>query len=181
MKTQGLKLREYGELMKKAVAPGQIDRLLLSAESDPLVSTNALHMLRVKAENAKEKLIRKQYCWRRSCKYWRNPVGHGLHSCEYLTLTGKSRIKQIPDRRQRRNYDACPCFDQGKKPMPKVVRNTAHSKYDWTLGLALHGAGATDRQIAEALGCTSKTVKWWRRKNRLLCNREDARDGGGEG
>ncbi len=177
MKTKGLRLQEYRELVKKAVAPGQIDRLVLSAESDPQISANALRVLRVAADNARDRLLRRQYCWRRSCKYWRNPVGHGLYSCEYLTLTGKSRIKQIPDRRQRRNYDACPCFEPGKKPTLRPIRRTEHCKYDWTLGMALYRAGATDRQIAETVGCTRKTVQWWRRKNKLSANR----DGGGEG
>jgi DNA-binding CsgD family transcriptional regulator len=43
-------------------------------------------------------------------------------------------------------------------------------KYDWNLGMALWRAGATDREIMEALGCKRNTVCTWRDRHGLPVN-----------
>ncbi|MBR5342579.1 MAG: hypothetical protein IK149_01635 [Oscillospiraceae bacterium] len=181
MKTKESAFRVYRDAIDKAVVPGQLKRLLMSAECDQRISSYALTKLRIRAEEKREKLLRVQYCWRRSCKYWRDPTANAFHSCDYMMLTGRSRIKQIEDPRLRKDYGRCPLFEPGKRPkLRKVKPGLRGTKYNWAVGMALYRSGATDREIAEELGCSRKAVQWWRRNHKLPCNREDERDTGEE-
>lgn len=113
----------------------------------------------------------KEYCDRKSCMYWSNPVKGSPNSCNYIMFTGESRIAQIPDKKARRDWANCPCYLKGKALrghpyMPESMRPI----YDWAKGRKLYREGALDSEIAEALGCTKSAVKWWRRQNGLPCN-----------
>lgn len=112
----------------------------------------------------------KDYCPRKGCMYHRELQHVRDNSCDYMMLTGRSRIAQIPDKAQRRNWAACPCYETKTKARrygPGVHPYT----YDWALGTRLYRAGATDREIAEALGCSRGNVEYWRRKRKLPANR----------
>ncbi len=113
----------------------------------------------------------KKTCTRKSCRYWSSP-GTGIgNNCDYMTLTGKSRIAQIPDRKMRSDFDRCPLYEKGKRPKLGPVKfGDVRTKYDWALGAQMYKAGATDREIAEALGCTRENVKYWRRNHKLPPN-----------
>lgn len=115
----------------------------------------------------------KEECPRRSCAYWHNPHGGGTpNSCDYLMIEGKSRIAQIPNRKERRDWSKCPCYKAGKKRkcLP-VLPFEMRPKYDWALAMRLYRAGYSDSAIADMLGCSRSGVKWWRRKMGLTPNR----------
>lgn len=171
MKT--LKYADYREAMLNATVPGQVDRLLCAAEADSSISIWYLDKLRNLATQRKRQIEHQGYCWRRSCIYWNNPRHDNKGSCNYMQVTGHSRIAQIPDRKLRRDFQHCPLFDT-KKPAPKerIPSERERAQYDWVKGKALYETGSTDREIAEALGCTKETVKWWRRKLQLPVNRK---------
>lgn len=44
-------------------------------------------------------------------------------------------------------------------------------RYDWTAAWELYNQGHTDREIAEAMGCTAPTVGSWRSRHGLSPNR----------
>ena len=46
------------------------------------------------------------------------------------------------------------------------------TKYDWDRARELYGDGATDRQIAAALGCNPHTVYHWRQRSGYLPKNE---------
>lgn len=178
MKTKAFRIKIYRDAIAKAVVPGQIDRLMMSAACDSGISRWEMLELQKKANVKREQLLRKQYCWRRGCKYWRDPSANPGHSCDYMMLTGRSRIKQIPDPHVRKNFSRCPLFEAGKRKRLKTAKPIVPSrtKYDWDKARVLYDAGATDREIFETIGCTQKNVQWWRGKNKLPCNRADERD-----
>lgn len=176
MKTKAFRIKIYRDAIENAVVPGQIDRLMLSARNDPTISWRALSELKEKANVKKEKLFRKQFCWRKGCRYWRDPREHASHSCDYMMLTGRSRIKQIPDPKLRSDFSRCPLFERGSRKRLKKAKHEhaapSNTKYDWDKAREMYDAGATDREIFTALGCSRKTVQYWRRKNELKPNRE---------
>lgn len=166
MKT--LKYADYREAMMQAKIAGQLDSLFRAAEADETIGEWWLDKLRRLCERRKKEIFRSSYCWRRKCRYWRDPGRYGMNSCDYMTITGKSRIAQIPDRRLRRDFAHCPLYDDTRpEPKPKPPAERDRVLYDWERGRALYDAGYTDREISETLGCTREAVKWWRRKQHL--------------
>lgn len=111
---------------------------------------------------------RSDYCTRADCLYHKKAKKNSNdHSCDYLVMTGRSRIAQIPDQAQRRNWAACPCYKSGQRSRamrPTMEVNASRQRYDWALGTMLYRAGASDAEIARALGCSRSGVKWWRRR-----------------
>ena len=110
-------------------------------------------------------------CRHPDCIY-RNQAKEGVwaHSCDYLRITGKSRIKGLPDRRQL----PCNCphyIPDGTSPVEILTRNKEDE------ALALYNAGATDREIEEALGRRRGWACQWRHKRNLPVNRDQM--GGG--
>lgn len=84
-------------------------------------------------------------CQRMDCIY-RNQAERGVwaHGCDYLRITGRSRIKGLPDRLQL----PCNCpryIPDGTNPVEILTRNYQDD------ALALYKAGATDREIEAAL------------------------------
>ncbi|MBR3293599.1 MAG: hypothetical protein IKI69_04140 [Oscillospiraceae bacterium] len=115
----------------------------------------------------------KDYCSRKGCMYHRELLHVRDNSCDYLMITGRSRIAQIPEKEQRRNWGACPCYTpktRARRYGPGVQPYT----YDWALGTRLYRAGATDRELAKALGCSVANVKYWRGRSGLPANRKGA-------
>ena len=167
------KYADYRDAMLNARVPGQIDRMLRAAEADKEINCTYMDKLQSLASQRKRQLALEGYCWRRKCIYWRNPNRDCVNSCNYMIVTGHSRIAQIPDRKLRRDFQHCPLFDS-KKPEPKerIPSTQEQTKYDWIMGRALYDAGMTDREIAAALGCTQSAVKWWRRRRSLPVNKE---------
>lgn len=116
------------------------------------------------------------YCNRIDCKYWKEPANGVEHSCDYMMLTGKSRIAQIQDRKIRGDFDRCPVYEKGKRKTQRNIDPAARPvKYDWAAGRQLYRSGATDREIADALGCSRKAVEWWRGKHKLPSNNDRRR------
>ena len=114
---------------------------------------------------------RKEYCSRKNCMYWTNPAGSSPNSCNYMMFTGKSRIAQIPNREDRRDFDKCPCFRRGPNLKGRLFDpGELRAGIDWTKGYAQWREGKLDAEIAEALGCSKSAVKWWRRQNGLTSN-----------
>lgn len=113
------------------------------------------------------------YCTRKSCRYWADHRYNTANSCDYLMLTGKSRIAQIPDKAMRRNFDACPCYERGKKDRTRpLLPFEMQTTYNWSLGRKLYNAGASDRKIAAALGCSRAAVRYWRGRHKLPATRK---------
>lgn len=84
-------------------------------------------------------------CQRMDCIY-RNQEERGVwaHGCDYLRITGRSRIKGLPDRLQL----PCNCARYIPSETNPVEILTRDCKAE---ALALYRAGATDREIDHAL------------------------------
>ncbi len=176
MKTTTHNYTEYRQAILNAKSAEQVEQLVRYAEADAKISLWYLDKLKSLASQRKRQITYEGYCWRRSCIYWKEPGKYGGNSCDYMQITGHSKIAQIPDKKLRRDYRHCPVYDN-RKPAPKerIPSERAQSKYDWSKGRELYNGGATDREIAEALGCSREAVKWWRRRNRLTVNAEKDR------
>ncbi len=125
-------------------------------------------------------------CKRRNCKY--HMPAWSAYGCNYAYITGKTRAGKLPPE-QRAPAD-CPLYERGRRaaaPLEPIclpgstpirdMERTTHNpggkpKYDWARGRELYGCGATDRQIAEALGCNPQTVKDWRQRSGNLPRNE---------
>lgn len=84
----------------------------------------------------------------------RDPVNMGR--CNYLELTGRSRTAGLPE--ELRLPCNCPCYEGNGEP-------AAQPEEDWReKALRLYEAGATDSEIAEALGFARERVGKWRRR-----------------
>jgi len=98
-------------------------------------------------------------CIRPDCIYRCHSMNGG-NQCDYLTITGKSRIKGLPERLQ------LPCFCP--RYVPDGTEQAPVVWDDWReRALALYQDGATDRQIEAALGLKKGAACAWRHKNRL--------------
>lgn len=118
----------------------------------------------------------KDYCPRKGCMYHRELQHVRDNSCDYLMITGRSRIAQIPEKEQRRNWEACPCYETTRKLVRRGPGMHPYT-YDWSLGTRLYREGATDQEIAEALGCSLGNVGYWRRRQGLPANKKGAKSG----
>ena len=93
-------------------------------------------------------------CQHPDCVYRnsKDPVQTG--QCNYLALTGRSRTVGLPERLK------LPCFCPYYEPNGKTV---TRQEEDWRAqALKLYNAGATDGEIAEALGAPRGRVQKWR-------------------
>ena len=166
---------EYQELLdrlRKADSPRELDRISLElAQSQRLKEADREKLAR-KLSVMRKNLADRHRCPRRSCSYW-NESAYGANSCNYLMVTGKSRIAQIPDRKQRLDFDRCPCYTEKfkRKREKQLLPFETRSHYDWALGTKLYREGRCDREIAEALGCSKEAVKYWRGRMKLPANR----------
>lgn len=97
-------------------------------------------------------------CRHPDCIY-RAPKGE-KHGCNYLYMTGHCRTVGLPPRLQL----PCNCpryIPDGTSPTEIITR-------DWRdEALGLYNAGATDHEIAEALGISYDRVNRWRREKGL--------------
>lgn len=115
----------------------------------------------------------KGFCPRRSCKYWKDPESGVPYSCDYMMLTGHSRISQIKDPKARGDFTRCPVYKRGKRARQRNIEPDARpAKYDWSLGRRLYKEGASDQEIADALGCEKKTVQQWRGRYHLPAKKQ---------
>ena len=110
-------------------------------------------------------------CPRRDCRYYNEPRKGAIYSCDYLGMTGRSRIKQLPQS-ERLNFQRCPCYERVQRTEKlcteeSYVKNAA---YDWREGQRRYVRGESDGEIADALGCARSTVRYWRRRMRLPAN-----------
>ena len=109
-----------------------------------------------------------EHCNRKKCIYRHEPRTNAPNYCDYCAITGKSRIAQIPDKRKWRAWRSCPCYAEGSKRASRPrFPGEGERRYDWAKGMALYRKGATDREIAEKLGCSISGVRQWRRKLKL--------------
>ena len=112
-------------------------------------------------------------CRHPDCIY-RNQAKEGVwaHGCDYLRITGKSRIKGLPDRLQLPCN--CPYYTpDGTSPVEILTRNKEDE------ALALYNAGATDREIDTALGKQKGWACRWRNRQQpqLPVNRDQMGSG----
>ena len=102
-----------------------------------------------------------EQCRHSDCIYH---TGKGAENgCNYILMTGKSRIGGLPWRLTLPCH--CPRYvPDGTSPVEIVYT-------DWRdEALRLYRAGATDREIADALGLLYNRVNRWRRESRLPRN-----------
>lgn len=97
-------------------------------------------------------------------------------SCDYFFITGHTRMAQPPEK--------CTFYKRGERcETPKEPQAPASLRanrvYDLDRAKRMWKAGATDREIAKAIGCSRGHVTCWRRNNGLRVNRERARKKGG--
>lgn len=88
---------------------------------------------------------------------------HTAGRCNYLSITGRSRIAGLPDRLQL----PCNCAEyvpDGSDPA------RAESWKD--RAFALYHVGATDKEIAQATGISLQHVGTWRRRNGLSLHKD---------
>lgn len=105
-------------------------------------------------------------CIYRNRGYYAQATGQ----CDYLRIAGKSRIKGLPDRLQL----PCNCpryVPDSTSPVELITRTM------WEEALALYRAGATDKEIAEAIGKSREGVCAWRHRNNLPCNPDQRGNG----
>ena len=96
-----------------------------------------------------------------------------LYRCDYSSITGCTRKAQPPEKctfYKRGNRRETPKKPQGLAAPRKML--AANRVYDLDRAMQLWTAGATDREIAEAIGSSRKHVAGWRKNNRLRVNRE---------
>lgn len=80
------------------------------------------------------------------------------YNCGYMDITGRSRIAQLPP--DLRKPCDCPLNKKRRKPVddrPRAERDGWADKAE-----AMYDAGATDKEIAAAVGCDPKYVREWR-------------------
>lgn len=110
-------------------------------------------------------------CHRRDCRYYNEPHKGAPFSCDYLGMTGKSRIAQIP-KEERLDFSCCPCYEHTERSQNGCTEDQYEQKaaYDWQEGRRLYKLGKSDGEIAAALGCARSTVRYWRRRMHLSAN-----------
>ena len=110
-------------------------------------------------------------CTRRDCRYYNEPRKGAIYSCDYLGMTGRSRIKQIPQN-ERLDFALCPCYERVQRTERLCTEESyeQNAAYDWREGRRRYGCGESDGEIAAALGCARSTVRYWRRRMRLPAN-----------
>lgn len=115
-----------------------------------------------------------KHCKRVNCIY-RAPKG-APNGCDYITVTGKSRIKGVPPERQDPAYcthyvpsrhKGHPAFsDSPSRPIKDELRKFDRCVFDWDLALKMEQENASRREIALALGCTVDAVAAWRKRRK---------------
>ena len=161
---------QYRDRISRAEKQSQREAVLRAAEADRRITEYQLAKLKRHADKCAGRDL-SDYCTKSKCIYWKKPGAGVNHSCNYISLTGKSRIAQIPDRKLRHDFARCPLFEKKAPPPPRPLDET-RTRYDWRRGMTLYAAGATDAEIAQELGCKPQTVAWWRSRMRLVPNRK---------
>ena len=108
------------------------------------------------------------------------------YSCDYATITGKTRKAVPPEKcrkfkageRMEERDDIVISEDSSRKPAqkpvtvrtPKAQKRKRSGPPDWELGMRLWKAGMNDREIGENLGVCASAVLQWRRRNGLPAN-----------
>ena len=127
------------------------------------------------------------------CLYSADGIYNAPYRCNYATLTGHCRIKVVrrkgPDGTWRQvktvetpeecSYFAPPRREHQKRKLQREAKKPGTKcrapRWDWDKARKLWTAGASDQEIAKALGCGKPAVCLWRRKNGL---RSNVRQGG---
>ena len=78
--------------------------------------------------------------------------------CDYAEKTGKTRTSILTH--EELIQSPCPLYIRGRKerkhaPPPQE----SHDKYNWEKAHSMWESGATDNEIAEAIGCAESTVR----------------------
>ena len=113
-------------------------------------------------------MTEKERCQHRDCFYLDKGY-YGTRICNYMEITGKSRIAGLPPRLQ------LPCNCPYYLPNGDPVK-AGEAPDEKETAYKLYLAGATDREIDTALGWKSGRACTWRRRNSLPVNPE-GRDG----
>lgn len=82
-----------------------------------------------------------------------NPIQQGR--CNYMAITGRSRIKGLPPELQKPCN--CPYYETDGSRKQRPQAELPPTPDVWKLALMLYETGATDREIAEELGINKKT------------------------
>lgn len=115
------------------------------------------------------------HCQRIDCFY--RAERHAGNGCDYISKTGRSRIKGLPPELQdpgfcthyiRGHREGHAPFPSDYKPRTDSSQARTYGKYafDWDKALILEAEGASRREIALAIGCTVAAVKAWRKRRK---------------
>ena len=114
-------------------------------------------------------MTEEERCQHPDCIYRnKNASDHGMTNpgnCNFLTMTGRSRIKGLPDRLQL----PCNCIEY----IPDRTATAAMVGMNWEeRARKLYNAGATDNEIAQATGVKYDRVNRWRRRQGMPIHRD---------
>lgn len=120
-------------------------------------------------------MSKKQRCIHPDCRFRNIPSSDNTtlqvsNGCNYMLVTGKSRIAQLPP--DLRDPARCPLYDPGGNVKPKPVFNVRPPRprvpREWEAkALELYKSGHNDIQIADMLGIKSHNVADFRRRRGL--------------
>ena len=111
-----------------------------------------------------------RHCAKTNCIYRAVPTSE--NGCDYITITGRSRIKDLPPDKQ--DPADCPYYvpgtTEGKPVIPACLKPATpvaaasymprtRQPYDWALCDKLEAQGLSRREVARALGCTESAVR----------------------
>lgn len=120
-------------------------------------------------------------CGGKKCIYHTGKKDPNAITCDYAWITGKTKLGQIYEQYGITNYDQraakilgrikCPFYSPGDRIRQSrtelLLPGSRPGKYDWARGRALYEEGASDRAIAEELGCSVPAVFAWRKREKL--------------
>lgn len=122
-------------------------------------------------------------CRRKDCIYRASGYDHLPFNCNYLSITGRSRTKEIcerygiscsdPRRHALLSPGRCPLYEAGmleRQNTAIVLRGSRRKKttYDWSIARRMAAEGARDSEIKKALGCTYGAIYAWKRRSGLI-------------
>lgn len=110
-----------------------------------------------------------QHCIHPECIYRASPSESSLkHNCDYAGITGECRTVGVSEE------DKLPCnckkYVPGGEPARTVIRRGLWRDEAW----GVYRSGATDQEIAEAMGVSRNAVRKWRYDNNLPCHQGKA-------
>lgn len=108
-------------------------------------------------------------CQRKDCFYRAREFDCNCimaHGCNYMAITGKSRIAQLPP--EQRDPAKCPLYLSQKEGKKAVKKSRYISGPEWEkLAMAMYKEGKNDVQIGKACGVSQRVIFSFRKKRGL--------------